>query len=115
MQIINEISEFKNIQENWDGYGASKTDEQCISNAIKIISLLKIPNSILEEMDTYPNTNGTVTIEYSNLDNRISIDVGKSSISYYTMIKSNITYNNSIQDIEKEIPKIYNAIRTIKS
>ena len=74
---INEISEF---QKNWDGYDALPVSKECVDNALSIIS--SIPDFV-PSPDIFPNSNGTITLEWEAKSGTVSIEVGDSSYSSF--------------------------------
>lgn len=68
------------LQDDWDGYGAVRVCENCINNASSII--LALPNSI-PSPDLFPNSNGTVTLEWDTDNGLLSIELGKDSFSAF--------------------------------
>jgi hypothetical protein len=79
--IIDRIKELSSLPNNWDGYGALPVFDDCISNAIRVISDVHISGKDITEV--YANTNGTVSIEWEHNDNLISVEIGKDSFAYY--------------------------------
>jgi hypothetical protein len=79
--IIDRIKELSSLPNNWDGYGALPVFDDCISNAIRVISDEHISGKDITEV--YANTNGTVSIEWEHNDNLISVEIGKDSFAYY--------------------------------
>lgn len=98
--IICKIIGFKSLNESWDGYGAIPLEVKSASNAINFIHHLDM--SLVNKIsDVYPNTNGTVSIKWEDGDERISLDAGNDSFSYYVKFNSqkpkfynNIPFNN---------------------
>lgn len=98
--IICKIIGFKSLNESWDGYGALPLEVKSASNAINFIHHLDM--SLVNKIsDVYPNTNGTVSIKWEDGDERISLDAGNESFSYYVKFNSqkpkfynNILFNN---------------------
>jgi hypothetical protein len=76
-----EIKELSSLPNNWDGYGALPVFDDCIANAIRVLSDEHIPSKDITEV--YANTNGTVSIEWEHNDNLISVEFGKDSFAYY--------------------------------
>lgn len=110
-ELIKEILSFKSLNNNWDGYGAHPLQINSAFNALKLIDLLE--NSIVAKIDDiYPNPNGTVSFMWKNtIDERISLEVGNQTISYYVKSNNNETlFFNKISINDESISKLYSQI-----
>lgn len=74
-----EIKAFTNLNQNWDGYGGIPLTANVLENSKLILGRV---NMIPE--DFYPNPHGTMSIDYQIGDNRLSIEIGISTFTYYT-------------------------------
>jgi len=64
-KLIEEISSFKFLEQNWDGYGAIPLEVKTSNNALILID--KIEDIIFCKVDNfYPNPHGTITFEWEN-------------------------------------------------
>lgn len=80
------INQFKQISENWDGYGASAPSLLTINNAINFLKLLPLYYQKLLNHDEIGITPyGTIVLEWFNdKNNFVSIEVGKSKIGFFS-------------------------------
>ena len=107
--ILNSIEEFKNLENNWDGYGAIPLSLESAKNAKEFISSLS--DEIFENFyDGYPNTHGTISFEWKNNDgHEFLIEIGNKMMSYYLILKGHKPIK---EDLVEFSPK---KIKTIKS
>ena len=74
---------FKSLNESWDGFDSIPLEVESASNAIELIDLVG-EKTFCSIDDYYPNPNGTISLEWENeLDEKISVEVGNNSFSYY--------------------------------
>jgi hypothetical protein len=86
--IIKNILSFKSLNQSWDGFNAIPLEIDSATNAIQLIDLIG-EKLFCEINDYYPNPNGTITLEWINkLNEKISVEVGNSSYSYFIDISS---------------------------
>lgn len=107
--ILTSIEEFKNLENNWDGYGAIPLSLDSAKNAKEFISSLS--DELFENFyDGYPNTHGTISFEWKNNDGgEFFIEIGNKMLSYYFTIKG---YKPIKKDLVEFSPE---KIKTIKS
>lgn len=87
-QFVEKVIAFRSLENSWDGYNALPTGIKCATNAIKIIDALDI-RSLEKIGDIFPNPNGTITLEWeNNLDEVISLEVGKDTFTYFVDFNS---------------------------
>lgn len=90
IEISEEIDGLLELENNWDGYGASEIENDVSENTKYLIDIL--PNYIfdnLAEYDIYPNSNGTITLEFMSINSDLLvIEIGKECINGY-IIKGN--------------------------
>lgn len=95
-QLFEEIAKFKELPNDWDGYGASPLLESNYLNAISLISSIR-EESARHITDFFPNPNGTLSIVWENSNSeRVSLEIGSGTFSYY--------YKSNSGD-----PRFYNA------
>ena len=86
--IIRNILSFKSLNQSWDGYNAIPLEIDSATNAIQLIDLIG-ENLFCKINDYYPNPNGTITLEWTNkLNEKISVEVGNNSYSYFVNLSS---------------------------
>ena len=74
------IRELGQLDEDWDGYGAASIDAAIISRAREIYSgLLRY----LPAPDINPNSNGTISFEWSKGEATAHLEIGLHSYSFY--------------------------------
>lgn len=84
-----QLMEIAKLHADWDGYGAEEICKECIDNAKSIISAL--PANV-PPPDIFPNTNGTITLEWEADAGIFSIEIGKESFSSFIDASSGIRY-----------------------
>ncbi len=77
-----QIDNFVDLDDNWDGYGGIPVYPEVAKNAKKILRTLD-PEYVRKITDIFPNPHGTVTIEWENNKGKFSLEIGKSSFSYF--------------------------------
>lgn len=111
MEIIKKIVSFESLRQSWDGYDAIPVEVNSAANSINLINLLE--ENVVESIDDiYPNTHGTVSIEWSNTSNeKLSLEVGNETFSYYIKLNSQSPqFFNDIEITAKEINKLSKQI-----
>lgn len=107
--LLDRISSFESLQDNWDGYGACPLEKESANNAKQIISYIKQINlSAIDSIsEYYPNPHGTISFEWNNgVSGMIGLEIGNHSMSYY-IEKSNMdTIYYEQQDVNHENIKI---------
>ncbi len=94
--LIKNILSFKSLKESWDGYGSLPLEIDSASNAIRLMDFVG-ENIFCTVNEFYPNTNGTITFEWTNTENEIvSVEVGNHSFSYFVEMASmeTVFFNN---------------------
>jgi hypothetical protein len=112
--LIKNILSFKSLQESWDGRGAIPLEVESAVNTIDLLGLVGEKTFCLVN-DYYPNTNGTITLEWTNNENEIvSIEVGNQTFSYFVDLLSEKTlFFNNIEINAKEAKKLANFIEAL--
>ena len=98
------MREISALNSDWDGYGAIKPFESILIKTKAFIKIL--PNRFRENLDCeyiFPNPNGTVSIEWRDKKNVVSIEIGLSSSNFYSII-------NGMTDSEEKITDIVNCL-----
>lgn len=100
--FIEKILSFKSLENSWDGYGALPLGVKCAKNTITLID--SFDALILNKLsDMHPNPNGTITLEWENINSEIvSLEIGKETFTYYVDFNSLDTkfYNKQIFSFE---------------
>ncbi|TKC13152.1 hypothetical protein FA048_05935 [Pedobacter polaris] len=111
---INGIQKFKNISsEKWAESGYKFPLEETFSNATLFLSCL--PDRYLFNLDTEniePTSYGTFVLDFFDNSDRISIEIGKDKIGYYTefankenFMSEGLNFNGN--DVPKEIFEVF--------
>jgi hypothetical protein len=105
-EIVKEIISFVSLNQDWDGYGALPLQVESAANAILITNQLT-DSDLLKISAVYPNPHGTITFDWENdLAERISLEVGNTSFSYYVKVSSGSPeYFNNVKFDHTEIEK----------
>ncbi len=111
--LINKrLDDIRNLENNWDGYGAYHPSPLIISKTEKFISLLSHHNYLayLDPDLIYPNPNGTITIEFETDTILISLEIGEKTANYFAQLNGEYHISENISNIENQIPHIFNRL-----
>lgn len=106
-EIVEKIIAFRSLNYSWDGYGAFPAEVKSASNAIAIVE--KLPAKAISSMyDLFPNPNGTISFIWENdNDERVSLEVGNSTFSYYVKFNSqDVLFYDKKEINDKEISEL---------
>lgn len=113
-ELIDQIISFKSLNDNWDGYGAIPLGVKCASSAVEIAR--NIDNAAIDNMeDCFPNTNGSISIQWKNKSGeRLSLSIGEDAFSYYCKRNGIATeYFNNMAINEESIRILSDNIQSI--
>lgn len=112
---IEKILSFKSLQESWDGFGAIPLEIKSSTNAIKLIESVSSNYSLENLTDIFPNPHGTVSMIWeNNYNEKLSLEVGNTSISYYTVLNGNSPeFFNNIEITDDTFEKIITKIKAL--
>jgi len=111
---LKEIDRLTTLPENWDGYGGIPVQPIVAFNSKTFLK--SIGNYYIEEItDIYPNSHGTITIEWEKNSNcKFSLEIGAKNYSYFILNKNNHPklvngedLNNHNQSILQELDKLF--------
>lgn len=68
-----EISEISKLEENWDGYGASRISESAIYHATGFLTAASMS---LPAPDVVPNSNGTISLGWESVHSAAHLEIG---------------------------------------
>lgn len=80
------INELEDLKENWDGYGAEKSNTQVLNHVRTLLQKLS-PRELnrLDAQDVYPYPHGIIALSWSspiNLDSELILEVGETTVSF---------------------------------
>lgn len=105
--VKNKISGFLMLEENWDGYGASRLSECVAKNAFKFIDAARMSGycpSTDEDVTLTPY--GTIVIDYSSDAGLVSVEIGLDKVGYFTDFeKGNNHFSKGIVTSFKTVPQ----------
>jgi hypothetical protein len=78
--VKREIGALAELQENWDGYGATRIQNQTIDNA-RIAADLVLRYAPIPDIS--PNANGTISMEWESDAGVAHLEIGKTRYSFY--------------------------------
>ena len=105
--IKNKITSLLMLEDNWDGYGASRLDERVAKNANRFIDAASY-------IGHYPSTDddvtltpyGSVVIDYTSDAGLVSVEIGLNKIGYFTDFKNKKNhYSNGMAASFRIVPK----------
>jgi hypothetical protein len=81
--LKNQIDSFTELEANWDGYDGVALLETISTKAKQFIALLD--DIYIDKItDLYPNTHGTITIDWDNeKGEKLSLEIGENNHSYF--------------------------------
>ena len=82
------LAEYANLSNNWDGYGALSIPQSVISNAKSVLNLI---SSASTSPDTYPNSNGTISLDWDAPRVRVHLEIGLTQYSLLIKYKNGLT------------------------
>lgn len=94
-EFLRELESFTLADENWDGHGGSPLGQVVEKNCVELMN--KLGDMLMTELDDVClNPNGTVSFMWSYFKDVLSLELGKTSMSYYTKRDGKLTYVNKI-------------------
>lgn len=97
--LKNQILEFSKLEDDWDGYGASKINRKAIDNSIFIVE--RMFNVDFDNVDFMPSHNGAVIFKLKINNNVVSGEIGDVSMSYFVRISGKETEYHNFEPINK--------------
>lgn len=87
-ELIDEITSFGVLGDNWDGYGAVPVLPEIVEKVNTLINVLG--SSCIEKVtNVFPNPHGTITIEWENNQReKLGLEIGLNSFSYFINYKN---------------------------
>ena len=76
------LSEIKELEEGWDGYGAYKISEEACDIANTILHTIPYNR---ETPDIVPTANGTISLSWDSQNNSFHLEIGKTMYSYVSL------------------------------
>lgn len=106
-ELVKKIVAFRSLNHSWDGYEALPAEVESATNAITIVG--KLPSKAIASInDLFPNPNGTISFIWENVnDERVSLEVGNSTFSYYVKFNSqDVLFFDNKEINDKEISEL---------
>lgn len=113
-ELIEEILSFKSLKENWDGYGAIPLEVKSASNSLNILNKLDFA-CISKVNEIYPNTHGTVTVEFENkYSEKLHLEIGNDSFAYFMELNEiGVSFYNDLSFSDENVKELIKNIRSI--
>jgi hypothetical protein len=113
-EFIEEILSFQSLKENWDGYGAVPLEVKSASNALKILDKIGTSN-IAKVNEIYPNTHGTLTIEFENKNTeKLHLEIGNDSFAYFVELNGvDVSFYNNLSFSNENIKELIGNIQSV--
>lgn len=114
--LVSQIFSFRSLDNNWDGYDAIPVSALAASATTTVIRLLS-EESLEQLQDIFPNTNGTISLKWSNLfDEKVSLCVGAYDMSYYVAkLQHEVAFIDAVEISADSISALDNEIQSIVS
>ncbi len=85
ISVLAEIEELGDLEENWDGEGASPISRSTIDAATSFIRNLR---GAIHVPSVYPNPNGTLTLSWRWKSGRAELEIGRTRYSWLVVDRS---------------------------
>ena len=109
-QFNQKLEQIANLPDNWDGYGACIIPEKVLENTETVLEkVIFTEKELLEDLDMYPNPNGTISFIYDKNNYIMNLEIGTINHSLY-ISKNNevlIYKNEEIHNYTYRSLKIY--------
>lgn len=101
-QATEEISQFSDYAEDWDGYGAASFKRKTIENATAAIERLLRVSRL---PDITPNPNATISFEWEGKGGFAHLEIGESKYSFFISMSTGEKYflDGDAGDINEQI------------
>lgn len=81
LRMWNRTKEFEDLTTGWDGEGGLPIEKRVIGNVRKMLT--SCDERILAHWLLFPDTNGTLLLQYDGTDKEASISIGNTAFSYF--------------------------------
>ena len=81
LRMWNRTKEFERLAAGWDGEGGLPIEKRVIGNVRKMLT--SCDENILAHWLLFPDTNGTLLLQYDGTDKDASISIGNTAFSYF--------------------------------
>ena len=107
------LAELHNLKDNWDGYNGLASDTIIIDKVEEFIK--NLPQKYLDSLSEdgiFPNPHGTISVEWRKGYNVVSIEFGKTTSSFYSVLDGNNESEEDMSDIlaSKKLINVLDAI-----
>jgi len=104
--IKKEIDSFVSLNNNWDGYGGIPVINEIGEKSKLLITFLN--DSLIDRIsDIFPNSHGTLTIEWGNkMGEKLSLEIGGNNYSYFVKHNNKEPKLENGEDVISDIKKI---------
>ena len=105
--IKNTLEEFRNLKENWDGYGAVAIEGETIQNVYTFLhGAFPFILSKLKEDEIEPTPLGTIILGWANKSGmKISVEIGSSAYNYFIRRPEATIYSSPEIKISSILPE----------
>lgn len=104
--LKNQIKDFVELPENWDGYGAVPVFPAIGNTADQLLAILS--DTFIERIsDVFPNPHGTIAIEWENRNKeKLALEIGKENYSYFVRYKDRNPKLHNGKDVLSDVKKL---------
>lgn len=107
IKMAAKLASLKQLTEGWDGYHALPIDQTVLFHLSSLIDLCQ--DSDLDNWMLFPETNGSIILDYKIPNCRAAISIGSNGFSYYILL------NSIFAQKEEEPFDKYSAYKLIQS
>lgn len=115
MSITQRLEAIASFKPNWSGWGAVPMSQSTLANTNKVLALL-CPGAIskLHYEDIIPSPYGTITLQWSNGESIVQIEIADSTVAVLTDVEGchnedDIDFNNTLpQSFLNALNELYN-------
>jgi len=111
LDLYTELFSYKELQNNWDGYGGIKPSDKIISTTKKFIDILK-DNKVLKPK-IMVSGNGEIALFWKNQNRYIEVDFDEAEYLSFFYKMNGIVYGEDDVTINHIPEKLYNAFNSL--
>jgi hypothetical protein len=95
MNIIDKIKSFKDLEEDWDSYGAKCIEQDTIDRAIEFYELSINQLNKLPDPFVCPDCNGNIDFSWENNNKKLWLVIPEKKLEYFQYLKSDYSFKET--------------------
>jgi hypothetical protein len=109
LRMWNRTMEFEGLVFGWDGEGGLPIEKKAIGNVRKMLKACD--GNVLDHWLLFPDTNGTLLLQYNGTDKDASISIGNTAYSYF--VDKNDQPVDSAENVKFSVASLIQTINHI--